>query len=275
MINGMCSTTAVGNVALIGLLAGSLIGCGDSNLFSGLADEGSTQAKLETAQAALDDGDCQTALTLYGELQTADPSSVARRLDLSAAHLCAAGFDIRAFIEVAAQFGIGAVSDTDVFETIANSAVAAINASWPAELGAAETLLADDLTSAPPMAFNNNDADAAFNLAIVQAVKAVMTVSDILNYVNGAVDCAATQGSNAFTNCEITAQNVADIVDALEDASGVLSNLNLDSEVKNVLDEVLIDLDNMDGNPNNAVTCADLQGYLSAQGFNMTGVTCA
>lgn len=261
-------------IVVVGLLGGWLVACGDNNLFSGLADDNSTQAELEKAQIALDNGDCQTALTLYGELQTADPTSVARRLDLSAAYLCAAGFDVTAFIDVAAAFGSSTVPDTKVFETIANQAVSSMSATWPTNLSDAEALLADDLSTAPPTAFNNNDPDAAFNLAIVQAVKAVLTVTDILNYVNGVVDCAGTQGSPNFTDCQITAQNVADIVDSLEDASGVLANLGVSSEVQDTVDTVVTDLNNIDGNSNNAVTCADLQTYLSNQGFDLTGVTC-
>lgn len=252
---------------------GVALGCGDSNLLSGLADENSTQAKLETAQVALDTGDCQTALTLFGEIQAADATNVAHRLDLSAAHLCAAGFDAQAFIAVAAAFGTSTVPSTTVFEEIADKAVDAINASWPTELAAAETLLAADLAAAPPTAYNG-DPDAAFNLAIVEAVKAVLTISDILNYVNGAVECTATQGSSAFTNCQISAANVASIVDALEDANGVLLNLGVTSEIRDTINTVLTDLNAVSGTTTDTVTCADLQTYLTSQGFNLTGVTC-
>lgn len=262
-------TVIMGAAAVLGVA----LGCGDSNLLSGLADENSTQAKLEKAQVALDTGDCQTALMLFGEIQAADATNVAHRLDLSAAHLCAAGFDAQAFIAVAAAFGTSTVPSTQVFEEIANQAVTAINASWPTELAAAETLLAADLAAAPPTAYNG-DPDAAFNLAIVEAVKAVLTISDILNYVNGVVECAATQGSSAFTDCEISAANVASIVDALEDANGVLLDLGVTSEIRDAINTVLTDLNAVDGNAADTVTCADLQTYLTSQGFNLTGVTC-
>ncbi len=262
-------TVIMGAAAVLGVA----LGCGDSNLLSGLADENSTQAKLEKAQVALDAGDCQTALTLFGELQAADATNVARRLDLSAAHLCAAGFDAQAFIAVAAAFGTSTVPSTTLFEEIADQAVDSINASWPTELLAAETLLAANLAAAPPTAYNG-DPDAAFNLAVVEAVKAVLTVSDILNYVNGVVDCVATQGSTAFTNCEISAANVASIVDALEDANGVLLNLGVTSEIRDAINTVLTDLNAVSGTATDPVTCADLQTYLTNQGFNLTGVTC-
>ena len=262
-------TVIIGTAMVLGVA----LGCGDSNLLSGLADENSTQAKLEKAQVALDTGDCQTALTLFGELQAADATSVARRLDLSAAHLCAAGFDAQAFIAVAAAFGTSTVPSTQVFEKIANQAVTAINASWPTELAAAEALLAANLAAAPPTAYNG-DPDAAFNLAIVAAVKAIMTISDILNYVNGVVDCAATQGSSAFTNCEISVANVASIVDALEDANGVLLNLGVPSEIRDTINTVLTDLNAISGTTTDAVTCADLRTYLGNQGFTVSGVTC-
>ncbi len=271
MITRESLTHQVVGLIAVGVLGGLLASCGDNNMLSGFADDGSPEAKLALAQAALDSGDCQTAVTLYGELQAADTSSVARRLDLSAAYLCAAGFDVREFIEVAALFGSDTVTNTQVFEQIADAAVTSMSASWPTEIAAAETLLASDLAANPPTSYNA-DADAAFNLAIVETVKAVLTVSDILNYVDGVVDCAAAQG--AITGCDITAANVTDIVNALNDASDLLGGLGASSEVQDSINTVLTDLNAVDGNASNSVTCADLQTYLSGQGFNMTGVNC-
>ena len=241
---------------------GVALGCGDSNLLSGLADENSTQAKLEKAQVALDAGDCQTALTLFGELQAADATSVARRLDLSAAHLCAAGFDAQAFIAVAAAFGTSTVPSTTVFEEIADQAVDAINASWPTELNEARTLLAETLS---PLTAYNGDPDAGFNLAIVEAVMAVMTVSDLLNYASGIADCAANPGSV----CPITNAEAQAIVTALSNADTLLAGLGVTSEVRDTVNAVLTGLQstNADGNPA-VVSCADLKQYLLNQSFN-------
>ncbi len=250
------------NVAVAGLLGAALIGCGDNNLFSGLADESSTQAELEKAQIALDNGDCQTALTIFGDLQTADPASVARRLDLSAAHLCAAGFNVNSFIDVAAAFGAGTVLDTALFETIVDEAVTAINVSWPTEIGEAEGLLAATLS---PLAAFNNDPDAAFNLAIVEAVKAVLTISDLLNYANGVADCSANPGNL----CPVTDAEAQAVFTALNNADTVLAGLGVTSVVQDAIDTVLTGLQNAnaDGNPA-VVSCADLQQYLVSQAFN-------
>ncbi|MFZ5864068.1 MAG: hypothetical protein ACOYXR_14685 [Nitrospirota bacterium] len=255
----------------MGLLGGILLSCGDNNLLSGFADEESAEAKLAVAQSALDSGDCGTAVTLFEELQTADPTNVARRLDLSAAYLCAAGFDVTEFISVAAMFGSGDVTSNQVFEQIADAALTSMSTTWPAEIASAETLLAADLSASPPLAYNDDD-DAAFILALVEMVKAVLTVSDILNYVNGVVDCAATQG--AIAGCDISTTNVSDIVDALNNASGVLGGLGVSSEVQDSINTILFDINNEDGDAGNAVTCDDLQGYLTRQGFDLTGVNC-
>lgn len=271
MITRTYLTRQVVNWVAVGVFGGLLASCGDNNLLSGFADDGSPEAKLALAQAALDAGDCPTAVTLYGELQAADTSSVARRLDLSAAYLCAAGFDVRGFIEVAALFGSDSVTSDQVFEQIADSAVTSMSTSWPAEIAAAEALLATDLTSSPPTVYNDDD-DAGFILAIVETVKAVLTVSDILNYVDGVVDCVATQG--AITGCDITTANVTDIVNALNDASDVLGSLGVSSEVQDSINTVLTDLNAVDGDASNSVTCANLQSYLTTQGFDMTGVSC-
>jgi len=247
--------------------------CGDANLLSGLAAEDSDQAKLEKAQAALDEGDCPTALTLFAELQASDSTRVDRRIDLTAAYLCRAGFDVQAFVEVAAEFGVNDVADTELFRSVATRTVATIASTWPEDLSAAEALLANDPTATPLTAFQGND-DAAFSLAIVQAVKAVLTVSDILNLVNGLVDCAASQGAAAFANCQITAQNMAEIMDALETSSDLLDAVGVSSEVRDTIATMVADINAVDGDSTNAVTCADMTSYLANQGFDMSGVSC-
>lgn len=261
MIKTPWSISRLIRVGFVGWLGGALLACGDNNLFSGFADEDSTQAKLEKAQIALDDGDCQTALALFGELQSADSASVARRLDLSAAHLCAAGFDVSSFLDVAAAFGAGTVTGATVFEAIADQAVGTVNVSWPTNIGAAEGLLATTLS--PPTAYNN-DPDAAFNLAIVEVVRAAMTVADLLNYVNGIADCSAGPGV-----CEITDADAQAIATALANADTVLSDLGVPSEVRNAINAALTELENTnaDGNPS-VVSCADLEQFLVGQGFN-------
>ncbi len=248
---------------------GVALGCGDGNVLSGLADEKSTQAKLEKAQIALDAGDCQTALTLFGELQAAEPTRVDRRLDLAAAYTCKAGFDITTLIDVAASLASNTITSATVFEQIANKSVTTLSTTWPQDLDAAVALLAVDPAVHPPTAFQNNP-DAKFNLAIVDAIRAVLTVADILNYVSGVVDCAVAQGSSAFTNCQITAANVLSVVNGLQDASAVLTSLGVSSNVTSAINTVVTDLNNVDGNPNNAVTCADLKTYLQNQGFGFT-----
>jgi hypothetical protein len=258
---------------IVGLACGAALGCGDSNLLSGLADEDSAQAQLEQAQAALDVGDCQTALTLFTEMQTAEPARVDRRLDLSAAYLCRSGFEVSALVAVAADFGANVVLSTQVFQKIADEAVTSINPLWPQDLDAAEALLSSNLGANLPTPFNN-DADARFNLAIVEAVRVVLTLTDILNFFSGVVDCAASQGSTAFANCQITAQNVLDIVNALQDADALLAQSGVSSELGDLVNRVLTDLNAAGGSSSDTVTCPDLTAYLSSQGFTVSQVTC-
>ncbi|HLG23115.1 MAG TPA: hypothetical protein VI382_09885, partial [Candidatus Manganitrophaceae bacterium] len=100
------------------LLACFLGGCGDSNFFESLADDNSLEARREKAQQALDKGDCDTAVALFTDIQQGDPTNVDRRLDLSAAYLCRAGFSVPGLIRVAADFDPAAGGVNGVFQKI-------------------------------------------------------------------------------------------------------------------------------------------------------------
>ena len=251
----------------LAMLSILVAGCDNNNLFSELADDSSTQAKLEEAQNALDQGDCETAIAVFLELGAANSNDVALRIDLAAAYMCRAGFDVTAFISIAASSASGTVTEGELFETIADQAVTSISASWPEDIDAAEALLEGDPTTSPPEIAFRNDLDAGFNLAIVKLVEAVLLIVDILNYVDGVVDCALDQGSVDFGSCEITADNVIDLVNALQESSDTLANLNLPSDASDSIDTVLEDLNAVDGDSTNPIVCSDVEMYLEDQQF--------
>lgn len=101
----------LGTLFLSALLLGLVfMGCGDSNIFDSMADDSTSEAKLEEAQIALDKGDYSTAvdilLGLCG-LSAEDPASGAQTCDndtislLASAYIGRAGLDLIELIESA------------------------------------------------------------------------------------------------------------------------------------------------------------------------------
>jgi hypothetical protein len=260
-------------VGITGWIAFGLTGCGDhNNFFGSLADDTSIEAKIQEAQTALDKGDCQTAINGFTDAYNHDPNNVGIRVNLAASYTCRAGFNVPALISIAADFGAGTLSKDRLFQTIADKAVDTISSSWPMDLATAKGLLAQDPNVHPPLAFKN-DPDAGFNLSIVSLMQAVLTVVDIVNYVNGVVNCAQQQGSDAFTNCHITAQDATDIVNALEDSYQNLTDLGVTSDVTDSVNSVLTDMNS--ATPSDPISCPDILGYIKNQGIDPTGqATC-
>lgn len=246
-------------------------GCGDENLLEDIAADNSSQAKQESAQAALDRGDCETAVRLYSELQSVDSEDVGLRMDLAAAHVCRAGFDVTTLVDISADFGGGTLSQSQLFRTVADKAVTTLTDTWPQDINAAEVLLSDDPTASPLVAYRNNP-DAGFNLAVIELIESVLIIADILNYVNGALDCAASTGSSGFSNCQITAQDALDIVNALQGSSAVLTSLGIASDVTDTVNTVISD---MDADASGVISCPEIVQYLEAQQVSSPGeVSC-
>ncbi|GEM_PF-2644567 len=254
----------------IGLLGASGGGCGGENLFENLGDDGSRQAKLEAAQLALNKGECQTALNLFAEVYGSTPTNVTERIDLAAARVCRAGFSPITLMDVAADFKASSILSTQLFNAISDRTITSLDSEWQTHVSNAKSLLAQDSTVHPPVAYNN-DPDAAFNLSIVVLVEGVLTVVDILNFVNGVVDCAANQGAIS-TNCQISTTNATNIVNGLQDSYSVLTSLGLASGVTDSINTVLNGLREVDNVPGDAIICADIVLYLDSQGMN--GASC-
>lgn len=251
-----------------GLLGASGGGCGGENLFEGIAEDDSRQAKIEAAQIALDKEDCQTALNLFTEAYGSNPSGVKERIDLSAAYVCKAGFRPTALLDVAADFKASQITDTQLFNKIADKTIVSLDSTWDDDIGEAKELLAQDPNTNPPVAYNNNP-DAGFNLSIVVFLEGVMTVVDILNFVDGIVDCPTV------TDCQISDATANAIVTSIQNASSVLSSLGISSNVGDSVNEILTDIRaiNLDGDAN-TTNCAELIQYLDGQNFDVSGVSC-
>jgi len=251
-----------------------ITGCGDNNLFSGLADDDSEEVMREDAQAALNSGDCETALILFSQLQAANQSDVPLRVDLSGALLCSAGIDMIGFLEVIADFGSGTIGGDQIFFAVASRSVGQLSSTWPEDFDNAKSLLAVDSSQHPPAAFQN-DPEAAFRLAIIELLQSVLIVVDILNVINGSVECASMPiGSPQFLDCQISLSDSDDAILALEDASSLTGDLGIIPDVANLVDGVLTDIDAVDAAVGDPIVCDDLVSYLTVQGFNTAEVSC-
>ncbi len=179
-----------------------LTGCGESVLKS-LENDQTLQAKQEAAQVALDQGDCQTAIDLFWELQTNDPENLNHRIDLSGAYLCQAGFSTKGFLKVASDFlstqATGTKAEQEAAEArlfkrlIENgSGVIPDEMIWKSNLCKSKALLGTVTNPVWPCpsatengvpSFFHNNADAGFFLGIVNLADVTLTLADALNTI--------------------------------------------------------------------------------------------
>jgi hypothetical protein len=242
----------------MGLLGASSGGCGGESLFENLGDDSSRQAKLEAAQLALDEGECQKAIDGFTELQNADSTNVDLRQGLSAALMCRAGFNVAGFIKIAADFQANSIANGALFKAISDQAVNLVASSWQADTNQAEGLLIP----------YQSDADVAFSLSVISTIKATLTVLDLINYANGVVNCSPS--------CTITQQDADDIISALNSAYSSLSSAGLvNSAEADAINQILTDLNNISGTSTDTVTSQDIVDYLDQQGFDTTNIVAA
>ncbi len=249
-----------------------LTGCGDTSLFKAIADDNSLAAKKQSAQEALDRSDCQTAINLFTELQANDPNNVAPRLDLSAARLCAAGFSVRGFLDIAATFNTNNANTDPLFKKLIDQNTTVIpNADiWKTNVCESKGLLGK-VTSAtwpcssviPPSGttpfFFNNDKDAGYLLSIVNIVDATLTVSNILSTFNSIQQCILTNTpdkKNCFTPTDLSTV-VESLVSAQQSITASTGTTGVSQTINNILTSA-----NTDGG---SLSSAEVLNYLVIQ----------
>lgn len=88
------------STAILIILCIFLVNCGDSNIFDGIADEDSKEARTEEALIAMDDGDYDTAISILSSLVDSHPDDDTLIQYLSSAYAGSAGLDTLDLIEV-------------------------------------------------------------------------------------------------------------------------------------------------------------------------------
>ena len=192
--------------------------------FAGCGDDKSPESRQAEAQRALDKGECETAVSLFDTLQKEDLNNVDRRLDLSAAYLCRAGFSIQGLLKVVADFS----KSTDkegakdaLFKNITEqvSAIVPDTGLWRDSVCKSKALLGElngtstqwpcasksDPVTKKVLLFGPNNPDAGYILSIVNLADATLTVADALNAISGIATCASTASCGALTSEDLLA----------------------------------------------------------------------
>jgi hypothetical protein len=252
-------------VAMAGLMAVWFSGCGDNNnLLGGLADDNSIQATTQDGQAALDRGDCQTAINNFAEVYNHAPSDVKSRINLSAAYACRAGFSATTLIRIASDFiASGQSADQfNLFKAIADDVVPHVSATWNADTIQALSYLTDlnlpvtGSCSPAPFAYNS---DAAFHAAIISTARSVLALSQIQGPTSDVIQISL-----------ITPTVVTQIGDALSAADGGMACANSlfgGTAISDTdLAQAIHDLNLAAGT---LLAPADLELFLTSQGFTL------
>jgi len=248
----------------------ALSGCGDhNNFFGSIADDTSTDAKIEDAQIALDKGDCQAAIDGFTSAFNHDPANVGYRVNLAAAYTCRAGFNIPALIRIVADYISQGQSDSfNLFAAIAESAVKLVSTTWPNDTSQAILYLRDPdsnlltTTECSPPPFGNNS-DAAFNEAIVQTIRGVMA--------------AVITGGIPASSAKLVGEALRDADSGIACANSIAGgNVIVDSDVAKAIHDLNVGLNDMNctsgASSNDAchvddLSSSELQQYLSDRGF--------
>jgi hypothetical protein len=158
----------------------TLSGCGDSNVFSSLADDDTPAARLDQGLAAINAGDYETAIATLEGLDQDDP---AVRRYLASAYAGRAGFDAIELIDILSRddadySGSDGSAEQKMFDTLAAMFGADAEGRIPelagriTDLGNALALLTDD---------GRADEEGRFQAGLYGSVQTVLLTADLLD----------------------------------------------------------------------------------------------
>jgi hypothetical protein len=277
------------------LLLATLLGCGDESLLEGVANDSSPEAKRIAAQQALDKSDCQPAIDLYSEVQASDPDGVASRINLSAAHLCAAGFSVRGFLDVAADFVTKQSSGSTEQQTAAKDSVLKdliTNSStlipggdeWKINVCKSKALLDDIATNdtgsitlkswpcssrtgnATSTVSYRSNPDAGYLLSIIEVADATLTLSNALRAINGVIQCSQTATTTQTVDrskCTFTTSDLITTAQSLLAArQSIVASTGDKGQLYRPIDNILFSADT---SGNGQLDDAEVLNYLVSQ----------
>lgn len=188
----------LGTLFLSAILLGLVfMGCGDSNIFDSMADDSSSEAKLEEGQIALDTGDYTKAIDIFSDLCGLDPADPASSLDnrtcdnstvtlLASAFMGRSGLDLIKLIDAAADSG-----QTKTQQTSANAAEA-VQTEDQQSFTQFSTLFLDPNSNEQDMqnavailaGIDISTADQSLLLAVAAAADTIMIIRDTIEIEN-------------------------------------------------------------------------------------------
>lgn len=232
------------------------IGCG-GNLFENMSDDGSTEAKLESARIALDNGDYTEAIAILDKLHGANPEDNEITVDLATAYMGDAGLDAIELIRAAENAVSGSASSLEVFT----------------DLFTFEADQAEAMHEAVDLIASIDKADITTDQSLLLAVAAT-------------ADLVLTIGVNITDGFDESGQPIADIpeiseITSLIDEAGdgtetVLERINEDLKrlVRGIAGSGLVDTDltsdinniesDIDNDSDNKVSATELTDYLNS-----------
>jgi hypothetical protein len=252
----------------------ALTGC-EGNMFEGLADDSSYEARLEEAMIALDDGDYAKARSILTELNADYPNRPTILQYLSNASAGLAGIDTFNLLETIEQINdnpnagsidmIGQIlGDTDgvltadeIKEKIDN-----INDAISA-LGAIDDPTDDQIVQLGLLSLNRSVLTIGDVIADDQGIQAVtLTENGISNLYPGNTtpdfsdNLVDDQGNNRLDTLTIDNQNINNSIDSITRISGKDSENDLSENFGDFSDE--IDTDGVDG-----ISIEDLENFIN------------
>lgn len=249
------------------VLASTLLtGCG-GNLFEGMADDSTEEAKMEAAKIALDKGDYTKAVSLLEELCGTDTANLTcddtAKADLASAYVATAtGLDV---LELIAQAEEAAADPTGSFTTVStllpiddinncvsDPASCTIQTDLEKAIEILDSLLPDTVPADPTPEQKNQ----YLQLATASAVNVAVTigiVSDGLDPVTG------------LPNTPPSSIDPADVTNVSEDINNIVLGLEGADIISTSLSEDISTIEtSMDTNGDDTVSEAELINYINS-----------
>jgi hypothetical protein len=232
-----------------------LFSCGDANLFEGLGNDETQQAKIESAKIDLDKGNYSVAIATLQELcgtNFSQPTCDAETASLLAsAYSGRAGLDAIDLINKATNTSGGTTNSFSTFSAI----LPTLTESSKNDMHIAVTLLSG---------LSSRTANQSLQMAIVATADLITTVGvDLTNGYNtntGAPNSVPTLSAvqSAETNLGTVTQVSNDLSLVVQGVAGsALSNQDLTNDITEIEN-------NLDADQNGIVTASELQSYLAS-----------
>lgn len=241
-------------------------GCG-GNLFEGMADDDTEEAKMEAAKIALDKGDYTEAVSLLEELCGTDTSNLtcddSAKTDLASAYVATAtGLDVLELIAQAEEAAADPASSfttvstllpiDDINNCVSDPASCTMQEDLEKAIEILDSLLPDTVPTDPTPEQKNQ----YLQLAIASAVNVVVTIGIVSDGLNPDTGLPVTPPSSI---------DPADVISVSEDISNIVLGLEGANIISTSLSEDISTIEtSVDTNGDDTVSEAELISYINS-----------